>query len=122
MKKTITSAAFAAFLALGANPLFAGAGHDHSHDHGHSHEKIIVSQEKAQKVATQLLNNYVLDGKLHKSWKNTPVKSVKEQVYHSVPEWVFMFNNPNEPKAEQKNLYIFINQYGTLTGANFTEK
>lgn len=118
MKKNITIAAFAAFLALGANPLYAGAGHDHSH--GHSHSKTKIKETKAKQIATRYINNYVLDGKLDKSWKDATLKSAKEQVYHGIPEWVFAFNNPAEPKDNQKNLYIFINQYGEMTGANFT--
>jgi hypothetical protein len=118
MKKIITKAVFSSILAFGANPLYAGPGHDHDHGHSHSHTK--VNEAQAKKIAEQQLNHYVLDGKLDKSWKDVPVKSVKQQTYQGSLEWAFTFNNPNEPKQEQHNLYIFINQYGEMTGANFS--
>lgn len=118
MKKIITKAAFAAILAFGANPLYAGPGHDHDHGHNHSHTK--VNEAQAKKIAIKELKRYVAAGKLDMSWKDVPVKSVEQKIFHSMPEWVFTFNNPQEPKQEQHNLYIFINQYGEMTGANFT--
>ena len=116
MKKFISSAVFTAFLALSVNPLY---GHG---DHVHKSATTKVSESKAKEIAIKQVNNYVLDGKLDKSWKNIPVKSVKQQNYYGTQEWVFTFHNPNEPKADQKNLYVFVNQYGEMTGANFTGK
>ncbi|MBU1658938.1 hypothetical protein KKG72_07805 [bacterium] len=119
MRKIITSVAMATFLALGINPLYAGSGHSHE-DHGHSHGNSKVNEAQAKQIATQQLNSYVAHGKLDKSWKNIPVHNIEQKKFHGNPEWVFTFNNPNEVKANQKNLYIFVNQYGEMTGVNFT--
>lgn len=121
MKKIIRSVAMATFLALGINPLYAGSGHSHG-EHGHSHGNSKVKEEQAKQIAVKQLNSYAARGKLDKSWKNIPVKSVEQKMFHGKPEWAFTFNNPKEPKAKQKNLYIFVNQYGEMTGANFTGK
>ncbi|QOY54242.1 hypothetical protein HUE87_10215 [Candidatus Sulfurimonas marisnigri] len=121
MRKIIISVAMATFLALGINPLYAGSGHSHG-EHGHSHEYSKVGEAQAKQIAMKQLNGYVALGKLDKSWKNISVKNTNKQEFQGTPEWVFTFNNPNEPKADQKNLYIFINQYGQMTGANFTGK
>ena len=120
MKKMITKVAVAAILTLGVNPLYAGAGHDHEHGHSHAQEKI--SEAKAKEIALKEMRRYVLKGKLEKSWESTPVKSAKQQVFKSVPEWVVAFKNQNETNPEQQNLYIFVNQYGEIIGANFTGK
>lgn len=121
MKKIITSVAMATFLTLGINPLYAGSGHNHG-EHGHSHGHSKVEEAQAKQIAMKQLNSYVALGKLDKSWKNIPVKNTKKQEFQGNPEWVFTFNNLNEKKAEQKNLYIFVNQYGEMMGANFTGK
>ncbi len=116
MKKIITKVAVAAILTLGANPLFAGAGHDHSH----SSSKTKISEAKAKEIATGEMKKYVLVGKLDKSWENISIESTKQQVYKSVAEWVFTFKNQKETNPERQNLYVFINQYGEMSGANFT--
>jgi hypothetical protein len=118
MKKIITKVAVAAILTLGANPLFAGAGHDHSH----SSSKTKISEAKAKEIATGEMKKYVLVGKLDKSWENVSIDTIKQQTYQSVPEWVFAFKNQKETNPERQNLYVFINQYGEMSGANFTGK
>ncbi|MFA7353251.1 MAG: DUF6488 family protein [Sulfurimonadaceae bacterium] len=116
MKKIITKVAVAAILTLGVNPLFAGAGHDHSH----SSSKTKINEAKAKEIALKEMRRYVLKGKLEKSWEGAPVNSAKQQVYKSVPEWVVTFKNQKEPNQKQQNLYVFVSQYGEITGANFT--
>lgn len=116
MKKIITKVAVAAILTFGVNPLYAGAGHDH----GHSHSQEKISEAKAKEIALKEMRRYVLKGKLEKSWEGAPVNSAKQQVYKSVPEWVVTFKNQKEPNPKQQNLYIFVNQYGEIMGANFT--
>ena len=122
MKNIITKTALAAILTLGLNPLYAGAGHSHEHgdDHGHSHAKTKINKIKATEIAQIIVKNYAIDGKLEKSWINVTVDSVREQTYKSMPEWVFTFKNPKESNSKHQSLYIFINEYGEMTGANFT--
>ncbi|MDQ1244521.1 MAG: hypothetical protein QG565_861 [Campylobacterota bacterium] len=120
MKKMITKVAVAAILTLGVNPLYAGAGHDHEHGHSHAQEKI--SEAKAKEIATGQMKKYILNGKLDKSWESVSIESIKQQVYKSVPEWVVAFKNQKETNPERQNLYIFVNQYGEMLGANFTGK
>lgn len=114
MKKIITKVVVATILTLGVNPLYAGAGHDHSYS------KTKINEAKAKEIAVRQLKNYTLDGKLDKSWENVPIDSVKQRTYQSAPEWVFIFKNLKEPNLNQQNLYIFVNQYGEMIGANFT--
>ncbi len=116
MKKIITKVAVAAILILGVNPLYAGAGHDHSH----SSSKTKINEAKAKEIAIRQVKNYTLDGKLDKSWDNVPIESTKQRTYQSVLEWVVTFKNQKEPNLKQQNLYIFVNQYGEMIGANFT--
>jgi len=116
MKKIITKVAVAAILTLGVNPLYGGAGHDHSH----SSSKTKINEAKAKEIAIRQVKNYTLDGKLDKSWENVPIESAKQQTYQSVSEWVFAFKNQKESNPKQQNLYVFVNQYGEMIGANFT--
>ncbi|MDO9266605.1 MAG: DUF6488 family protein [Sulfurimonas sp.] len=118
MKKIITKVAVAAILTLGVNPLYGGAGHDHGHDHSSSKTKI--NEAKAKEIAIRQLKNYTLDGKLDKSWDNVPIESAKQRTYQSVPEWVVTFKNQKELNKEKQTLYVFVNQYGDMAGANFT--
>lgn len=111
----------AVVLALNLTTLYAGSGHSHG-EHGHSHGQSEVKEAQAKQIAIKQLSSYVANRKLDKSWKHIPVKNLEQKMFHGIPEWVFTFNNPNEVKAEQKNLYIFVNQYGEVTGANFTGK
>lgn len=122
MKNVITKAALASILILGVNPLYAGAGHNHDHgdDHGHSHAKTKINKAKAKIIAIKIVKDYAIDGKLDKSWSDVIVDSVKAQTYNSVPEWVFTFKNPKELNSKHQSLYIFVNQYGEMSGANFT--
>lgn len=122
MKKIITNAAFAAVLTLSVSPLYASGNHDHGHDHGHSHSKTVVNETKAKGVAMRQLKTLVQSSKLDKSWAGVAVHSVNKQTFNSMPEWVFAFKNDKEPNQERRNLYIFVNQYGEMTGANFTGK
>lgn len=116
MKKIITKVAVAAILTLAVIPLYAGAGHDHSH----SSSKTKINEAKAKEIAIRVVKNYTLDGKLDKSWENVSIDTIKQQTYQSVPEWVVTFKNQKEPNPKQQNLYVFVNQYGEMTGANFT--
>ncbi|MBE0514016.1 DUF6488 family protein [Sulfurimonas sp.] len=116
MKKIITKVAVAAILAFGVNPLYAGAGHDH----GHSHSQEKISEAKAKEIAIRAVKNYTLNGKLDKSWENVPIDTIKKQTYQSAPEWAVTFKNQKESNMERQKLYVFVNQYGEMTGANFT--
>lgn len=116
MKKIITKVVVAAILTFVVNPLYGGAGHDHSH--GHSKTKI--NEAKAKEIAVREVKKYTFNGKLDKSWERVSIENTKQQVYKSVPEWVVTFKNQKEPNPKQQNLYVFVNQYGEISGANFT--
>lgn len=113
MKKIITLVTFVVILTLGLNPLYA-------HGDGHKHSSVKINEIKAKKIAVRQVKKYTLNGKIDKSWDNAKIANVKQQTYQSMPEWVFTFKNPKEPNPKQQSLYIFINQYGEMTGANFT--
>lgn len=113
MKKIITLVTFVVILTLGVNPLYA-------HGDAHSHSNVKINEVKAKEIALIQVKNFVLAGKLDKSWTNVKVDNMKQQTYQSMPEWIFTFKNPKEPNPKQQNFYIFVNQYGQMTGANFT--
>lgn len=113
MKKIITLVTFVVILTLGINPLYAHGG-------GHENSNVKISGIKAKEIALMQVKNFVFAGKLDESWTNVKVDNAKQQTYQSTPEWMFTFKNPKEPNPKQQSFYIFVNQYGQMTGANFT--
>ncbi len=113
MKKIKALVTFVVMLTLGVNPLYA-------HGNGHKRSTVKINEVKAKEIAIKQVENFTLAGKLDKSWRNIKVDSVRQQTFQSLPEWIFTFKNPKEPNPKQKSFYIFVNQYGEITGANFT--
>ena len=119
MKKNITNTALAFIIVLGFNSLFAGAGHDHGHGHSHSH-MTKVTKIQAVKASKKEIKKYVKKGKLVKSWLKVKVNDVSQKKYHGHLEWVITYKNSEIKDAKKQQLYVFINEIGHSTGANFT--
>ncbi len=121
MRKLIKSLVITAVMVCGINPLYAGSGHDHSHDgHSHAHEK--VSKKEVQKIAREKLNRLVKDKKIGGSWSVAPMLSTKTKKFQHSTEWVVDFRNSNVLNKHEQIIYVFVNMYGEITGANYTGK
>ena len=120
MKHLTLKAALAAVLTLGLNPLYAGPGHNH--DHGHSHENVKIGEAEAKAISLKQVEHYLKTDKLEKSWSGVPVHAVEQKLFKSGPEWVVSYKNTQVKDPGKQVLYIFISQYGKLTGANYTGK
>lgn len=114
----MTKAALAAALAFGINPLYAGSGHDHDHGHNHAHTEI--TEAKAKEIAHKQLAHFVAKEKLSKSWSSVPLANIEQKKFKSGLEWVISYKNSQEKDPKKETLYIFVNRYGELTGANFS--
>jgi hypothetical protein len=120
MNKLIKTSLITAILACGFNPLYAGSGHDH--EHGHSHEKKKVTQSYAEKEATKEVKKLFERGKIDSSWTDAPIVNVEKKKFKNKMEWVISYENKNIKDGNKQVLYIFVNLYGKITGANFSGK
>ena len=120
MNKLIKTSLITAILACGFNPLYAGSGHDHGH--GHSHEKKKVTQSYAEKKATKEIKKLFQNDKIEGSWVDTPILNVEKKKFKNKMEWVISYKNKNIKDVKKQTLYIFVNLYGVITGANYSGK
>jgi len=117
-------------LALGFTVLYASnGGHSHSHEgHGHSHSHEHSALEKKlnstdiQKIAKQEVKRLVLEKKIPKSWKSMPISKLGKSQDGYSNDWVIVFENEKIKKKKRQTLYIFVDLYGDVTGANYTGK
>lgn len=117
MKKILKSTLLASLLTLGATSLLAGGNHSHG-AHSHTHEKI--SEKKAIKIAKSMRDGLAKKGTIVNSWETVDYSKVEKKMFGKHEEWVITFYNQKiEDKAKQ-TLYIFVNLYGRVTGANYT--
>ena len=111
-------------VAISATTLFAGAGHSHSHDggHGHSHAPKKVSKERVEKIAKIQRDRLVKHDKIEKSWSDVSISSLDKKKYGHHMEWVAVFTNSSVKDADKQKLYVFISEFGEITGANHSGK
>lgn len=119
MMKFLQATLLASILALGTTNLYAGAGHDHGAG-GHSHDKI--NETKAIIVAKDMKNELTKQGKLDKSWQSIDLSKTDKKRFGQSEEWVISFSNPQIADKSKQTLYVFVNLYGKVTGANHTGK
>ncbi len=122
MKRLIKTSLITAILACGFNPLYAGSGHDHDHGHGHSHEKEQVTQSYAEKEAAKEVRKLLKRDKIEGSWINASLLNVQKKKFKNKMEWVISYKNKNVKDVKKQTLYIFVNLYGEITGANYSGK
>lgn len=116
----LTILLFGFILSLSAFPAMAGSDHDHGH--GHSHSSMPVSQEQAQKNATEIVAAYVDKDKLEKSWASIEASSIEKITVQGNPEWKVIFMNKDISDTDKKKLYVFLTLDGEYIAANFTGK
>jgi hypothetical protein len=82
-------------LALSLTTLYASGGHSHEGGHGHSHSQAKISKTVIIKQAHQKLSSLIQNGKIDKSWLNTPIKAMEQKPFHHGMEWVVSYENKN---------------------------
>lgn len=118
MKKLVKSTALT--LALSLTTLYAGSGH--SHEQGHTHTQKKVTKSSIEKISKQKLMKLLKSKKIDQSWLNTSILDIKKKKFNSKYEWVVTYHNKNIKNKDKQTLYIFVNEYGKVTGANYTGK
>ena len=112
-------------LALSFTTLYASGSHSHDGGHGHSHGAPVkeeVSKTSIKKIAKQEVKRLALVKKIDNSWSSIPISKMKKTQYNYNNEWVVSFENSAIKDKTKQTLYIFVNVYGNLTGANYTGK
>ncbi|MCD6212756.1 MAG: hypothetical protein J7J02_07210 [Sulfurovum sp.] len=127
-RKTLLKITIVGFT-LTSGTLYAHGSHEHA-SHGHiptqdelSTEHIQkVSEEHIQRVANKQMLNLIEKAKIAKSWSDAPVSNMEKKPFHRTTEWVVIYKNQEIKDQTKQTLYIFVNLYGKVTGANHTGK
>lgn len=105
--------------------LHAGSGHDHGpggHTHSHAPAKEQASKNTVIASANQHIKQLVKAHKIDASWEeSTPVKTEQKR-FNANLEWVVAYQNTKVTDPTKQNLYIFIDLYGNVKGANHSGK
>jgi hypothetical protein len=116
-------------LALTSGALYAHGSHEHgSHGVSPTQDELStehiqkVSEEHIQRVAKKQVLNLIEKEKIEKSWSDTPVLNMEKKQFHRTTEWVVSYKNKTIKDQTKQMLYIFVNLYGKVTGANHTGK
>ncbi len=107
-------------LTLMLSPLAAIAGG--GHDHGHTHGSTVITQNKAESIATGRVMTLVEQGKIDASWKSATIVKSQNKMNGEQAEWVVTFNNTQVSDPAKDTLYIFLSTTGDYIAANFTGK
>ncbi len=119
MNKLIKTSLIVLALAFNFNPLNASGNHD---GHSHSHDKKEVTKAAANKEATKKINKLIKANKIEKSWTKASLINVKKKKFGHDMEWVFSFKNDKVKNTKKQVIYVFVDLYGEVTGANYTGK
>lgn len=117
MKKLLKISFITAILTCLYSPLFAAAGTGHSHA-----PKKEVSKITIKKQANDELKKLVTTDKIDKSWLKKPILNMEKKKFYNNMEWVISYQNKDISDAQKQTLYVFVNKYGKVTGANYTGK
>lgn len=120
MKNLLKSLALLA--AISSTTLFAGSGHSHDGEHGHSHALVKVSEEKVKQIAKRELQGLIKRSKIDKSWSSIEAQSTEKKSFGGKMEWVAVFMNESVKDIKKQKLYVFVSEYGEVTGANYSGK
>jgi hypothetical protein len=115
--KILKSTILASLLALGSTNLYAAGAHSHGGS-SHVHEKI--SETKAITIAKGMKDGLIKKGKINNAWQNIDSSKAVKKAFAKGEEWVVTFNNPQIEDKSKQTLYVFVDLYGEVTGANFT--
>lgn len=117
--KILKSTILASLLALGTTNLFAGSAHSHG---GSSHEHEKINEIKAIVIAKNMKDGLIKKGTITNTWQNIDASKVEKKLFAKNEEWVVNFNNPQIENKSKQTLYVFVDLYGEVTGANYSGK
>lgn len=142
MKKLIKNIYVIAITTLLTTSLYAQAGHNHSHEHGnkiidsHAHDELYIEstrkhstvcfhekeleKRKIQRAAKVKIWDLVYVKKILPFWMDMPIVASDKKKFKYAVEWVIQFKNKNAKDEKKKIIYIFVDLYGQVTGANYT--
>lgn len=119
MKKIVRTLFIITGLTFSFNPLYAGANHNHD---GHSHAQEKVTKAVAKKEAAKKLKKLIKAKKIENSWLKASNIDAKKKKFGKDLEWIFTFKNDKVKNTKKQVIYVFVNLYGEVTGANYTGK
>ena len=108
---------------------------NHTDEHRHSHgiykkideldkrktvRKKYLDKEHLVKIAKEKLQQLVKGKKISKSWLDAYNPVITRTKYKFVNDYMVVFHNPKIQKKRYKNLYIFVDAYGDVKGANYS--
>jgi len=103
----------------------------HKHSHG-IHKKIddldkrktvykkSLDKDKLIQIAKAKLESLVINKKISKTWLDAYDPVITRTKYKFVNDYMVIFHNPKIKSKTHRNLYIFVDAYGDIKGANYT--
>lgn len=143
MKKLIKNICIVTVLSFLGNPLYAAGGHNHNHAHGHgdkfidshAHDELYIKSEKmhssvcfhekelerrkVQRAAKVKILGLVAGDKIPASWFDMPIIATDKKKFTYQVEWVVQFKDKNVKDKTKQIIYVFVDLYGQVTGANY---
>jgi len=122
------------FSVLNISPLSA---FEHTHKHKHSYgiyktideldKRKIVRKKSLDKqqlvvIAKEKVKMLVKDKKISQSWLNISSPEISKTKYTRINDYKVVFHNSKIKKKKYQNLYIFVNKFGEVQGANYSGK
>lgn len=117
MKLFMKTVAMTIMLSLSSLQAHGGARHDHALP-----VKEEASKSSVKELAKQEVKRLALADKIDSSWLFIPISKMKKVQFNNTFEWVVSFKNLALQEENKQTLYLFVNVYGKLTGANYTGK
>ena len=93
------------------------------HEHNHScSAKEELFKKDIQRAARKRLWVLTQKEKISTSWLEVPIVSTDKKKFTNIRdvEWVVNFRDLNVKNKKKQNIYIFVDLYGHVLGANYT--
>ena len=130
--KIINNILMVTAITLATNPLYAQENKTHTQDelhiqvkHEHNHScaaKVELSKKDIQRAARKRLWVLTQEKKIPVSWLEVPIVSTDKKLFVDKVEWVVNYQDLNVKNKTKRNIYIFVDLYGHVMGANYTGK
>jgi hypothetical protein len=112
MKNMLKKVLIVLTLIIGFSPLYAGSGHSHAPKE--------VSMSNIKIIAQGEIYRLIKANTIDKSWANKNISKIEK--YNKGSEWRVIFKNEQIKDTTKQTLYVFMNNAGMLSGANYTGK
>jgi len=141
MKKSIINILIVTTITIFGNSLFAKSEHSHNHAHGdkfidsHAHDELYIKSKrkhstvcfhekelpkrKIQRAAKVRIWDLVYRDKIPALWIETPIIATDKKKFKYEVEWVVQFKDKNAKDKNKQIVYVFVDLYGQVTGANY---